>query len=363
MKGAALKSLVDDLFTVVKDRSTQDELVFVCPQPGCGDTSGNRSVNLKSGKTGCWRCGKGGDFVRWARGLGYNIEDGFSHQAVPLEEINVTQDVDKADILPTVANIKMPDGFTYCHVRLKSVYTELISEMAERKNLAIKDLMKAKVGFTKLDPKWEPYAIFPCFEYGEIVYYQGRTYVDTPGESTKLFPTRQEAPYGARFWVYGIDELRAAKCGVAIVVESILNVLSLRKYMLEHNLSGAVPVCVFKHYLSRAQARKLMQIKHLDEICLLYDHDATAASWEKAPLIADRVKVTVAEMPPGPGGTKNDPNDDAETAWRVFTERKRSDGLSAVMAKANGNFSSYAKAKESALGHFTPIDVLQSLSL
>lgn len=363
LRGSALRAVVEDLFTVVKDRSTKSELTFVCPQPGCGDNSGNRSVNLDNGKTNCFRCNKGGDFVAWAKYLGYAVEDSGVGNAVPFEELNFNPDVDQSEILPVVADIKLPDGFCYCHARPKSVYTELIGEMAVAKNLALEDLMEAKVGFTKLDPKWEPYAIFPCFEYGHVVYYQGRTYVDVPGESTKLFPTRKEAPFGAKFWIYNIDELRAAKAPVAIVVESILNVISLRRYMRENNLSGAVPVCVFKHYLSKPQARKIMQLPHVKEICLLYDHDATKASWEKSPLIADRTRVTVAEMPPGPGGEKNDANDDPAAAWVAFQRRKVSDGANALATKVSGNFSNYAQPNEEYGTHPLPIDPLLDIGL
>lgn len=363
LKGAALKSVVDSLFTIVKDRSTKQELVFVCPQPGCGDTSGNRSVNLQTGLTNCFRCNKGGDFVRWARWLGYLVEEDGVVQASPLEEIDLEPDYDRSAALPVVADIKLPEGFTYCHAKPDSVYTELIAEMAERKHLTIEDLMEAKVGFTKVDLKWEPYAIFPCFEYNHVVYYQGRTYVDVPGEPTKLFPNRQEAPFGAKYWIYGIDELRAAQCKVAIAVESILNVLSMRKFMREHRLTGAVPVCVFKHYLSGPQAKKLMRLPFLEEICLLYDHDATASSWEKSPVIADRVRVTVAEMLPGPGGEKNDPNDDPATAWEVFAKRKRSDALTALVAKTSGNFANHAKRPETSTPRPPPIDPLENLGL
>jgi hypothetical protein len=87
LRGSALKAIVEDLFQVVKDRSTNTELVFVCPQPGCGDNTGNRSVNLQTGKTNCFRCNKGGDFAKWARWLGYVIDDAGAANAVPIEEL------------------------------------------------------------------------------------------------------------------------------------------------------------------------------------------------------------------------------------------------------------------------------------
>jgi len=322
VKGLQLRQTVESLFDVIKDRSTNDELVFMCPQPGCGDETGNRSVNLKNGKTNCWRCNKGGDFVAWAKFLGYAVSDGNAVQAEPLEDINLEAQHDEETPLPLAKEVRLPHGFTYCHEQPRSVYTALIGEMAERKNLTIEDLMEAKVGFTKDDPKWEPYAIFPTFEYGRVVYWQGRTYCDVPGESTKRFPGREEVPNGAKYWIYGIDQLRSSKSEIVLVMESILNVLSMRRFFREQAITNITPVCVFKHYLSKPQARKLIEISSIKEICLLYDHDATRSSWEKSPMVSDRITVTVAEMPPGRGGEKNDPNDDPTAAWEAFEQRQ-----------------------------------------
>jgi len=330
MTGQTLRQTVESLFNVVRDRGTKEELYFVCPQPGCGDETGNRSVNLKTGKTNCWRCNKGGDFVRWAKFLGYEVTEDGSSQAVPIEDIDMSRNRNQTFIMPVPVTVRLPEGFTYCHAKPKSVYTELIGEMAERKHLSLADFFRAKVGFTRLDPKWEPYAIFPVFEFERVVYWQGRTYVDPPGESTKRFPDRQEVPNGAKFWIYGIDELRDGRSETVLVMESILNVLSMRRFFGQRGITNIVPVCVFKHYLSKPQARKLLMLPNLKEICLLYDHDATRNSWEKSPMVSDRLHVTIAEMPPGPGGEKNDPNDDPEAAWAAFEARKTSDLLSAV---------------------------------
>jgi hypothetical protein len=235
-----------------------------------------------------------------------------------------------------VKDITLPAGFRWCSDYPRSVYTELIGEMAERKNLSLQDFLQARVGFTKDDPKWEPYAIFPVVEFGHVVYWQGRTYVDTPGESTKRFPDRREAPFGAKHWVYGIDELRRERSAVVLVVESILNVLSLRRFFKEQKLSGVTPVCVFKHYLSEPQARKLVQLEFVKEICLLYDHDATRSAWSKSVRLVAKVRTSVAQMPPGPGGAKNDPNDDVVAAWKAFERRVRSDRLTTTLAAGFG---------------------------
>lgn len=332
MKGPALKRVVESLFRVVPERSTSNELAFICPEPGCGDATGNRSVNLRTGQCNCWRCNKGGNFVAWARRLGYVLdEDTGDAGSRNLDEINMFS-VEQRQTEAVVKDIALPAGFRWCSDYPHSIYTALIGEMAERKNLTLQDLLQAQVGFTKDDPKWEPYALFPVLDYGHVVYWQGRTYVDPPGQSTKRFPDRREAPYGAKYWVYGIDNLRKERSPIVIVVESILNVLSLRRFIREHRLAGVTPVCVFKHYLSAPQARKLLQLDFVREICLLYDHDATRSAWDKSVRLVAKVRTSVAQMPPGPGGQKNDPNDDVVAAWNAFEHRVRADRLTTALA-------------------------------
>src|SRR5262252_3415460 len=171
MRGNSLRHAVESLFQVVRERNAGDEIYFVCPEHDCGDVTGNRSVNLKSGKTFCWRCSKGGDFIKWARKLGYDTSDDqetFLCQE-PLAEMDFSFKRDQRTLLPLIRAVKLPYGFRYCHENQHNVYTELIAEMARRKRLAIEDLFRARVGFTKVDPRWEPYAIFPVFEDNEPV--------------------------------------------------------------------------------------------------------------------------------------------------------------------------------------------------
>lgn len=321
MIGPLLKQEIESTFEVVRSRSSQNELTFICPEPGCGDQSGNRSVNLKNGKTNCFRCNIGGSFIPWARRLGYHFSNGndaTSHLSLK-ELFNIKPEV--RSILPVVAEVKLPDGFEYCQDSMASVYTRLIGEMAVRKNLVLEDLIEARVGFTRSHPAWEPFAIFPVFEYDTVVYYQGRTYVDEPDVKTKKFPSNNEVKYGARYWVYNIDEAMKKKARKIIVVESILNVLSLRWYLREQGVSDIVPVAAFKHSVSFEQFYKLSKMHHVEEVCLLFDHDAIKESWNDARKFTNRFKLTVAEMPEGTDNKRLDPNDDVALAWKVYQDR------------------------------------------
>jgi len=320
MIGPLLKQEIENTFRVVAAKCTNEELVFVCPE--CGDVSGNRSVNIKTGKTFCWRCNKGknnkGYFLAWARALGYSFADE-GNSSVPVEQL--LNEPEKVSAVPVIQEVELPKGFTPILRNPNSIYTKLITKMAHRKNLEYQDLTEAGVGYTMDDPRWEPFAIFPVYEYDTCVYFQGRTYVDVPGETTKRFPSRNQIKWGAGYWVYNIDTVRAVRPTTVIIVESILNVLSLRWKLRELGWNDVVPVCVFKHHLSQVQAIKLLRCKGVKEFCLLFDHDAIEKTWQSVGYIGNKVKVTVAEMPMKDGNKKLDPNDDVEAAIDAIEKR------------------------------------------
>lgn len=323
MTGTKLRYLVESMFDVVRHRCTETEIAVICPVPGCGDISGNMSFSLRNGRCNCWRCNSGGDSVKFLRWLGYDVNDD-GNSANSLDELfEALQGGPKLDttIVPVISEIDLPGGFIACSNDPYSEYTKQIGKMAVRKNLEPEDLIAAGVGFTRADSKWNNYAIFPVTEYGKLVYFQGRTYWDTPGESTKLFPGRREAPLSSKYWVYGIDEVRGHKeVSKVVIVESILNVLSLKKKFREEGITDTVPVCVFKHSVSRPQLYKLLRCKNVKEIIMLFDLDAYDLSYDFAPKAHNLVKVSIAKMPDS-DNKKLDANDDVDAAMIAIDTR------------------------------------------
>jgi len=322
MLGIALRQEIESTFHVVKDRCTRDEVVFLCPE--CGDTTGNRSVNMRTGLTFCWRCNKGnsnrGKFISWAFTLGYRFTNTENTNSVTFEQMLSTLEQPVKERVPLLHPVRLPNGFTRLNEDPNGAYAILIERMAIRKHLTFDDFARVGAGFTAIEPKWEAFCIFPVREFDTEVYYQGRTYVDVPGESTKLFPNRKEVPHGASNWVYGLDELRKTRAEIVVVVESILNVLSLRKRFRELGWKKIVPVCVFKHSISRVQMMKLQRYA-VREICMLFDHDAIDKTWKAASSTA--LRMTVAEMPAGADNKKLDPNDDVDAAITAFENRQQ----------------------------------------
>lgn len=322
MKGIQLRQEIEQYFEVVPSRCNGDEIAIICPTPGCGDASGNRSVNLKTGKTSCWRCNSGGSFVHWARRLGYEISEESIGELSVSETENMLNEMDRRErvFTPVISDVKLPRGFTEIKKEPDVVYSRLIAKMARRKNLTRKDFELAGVGFTSEDPVWEPYAIFPIVEWGHVVYFQGRTYTDVPGESTKRFPNKTRCPLGSRYWVYNIDEVREKKPKIVIVVESILNVLSLKSKIREVGADGVVPVAVFKHAISKEQMKKLMAFKFVEEFAMAFDPDAMKDSLKIASEKSGTRKFSYLTLPEG-----IDCNDDVDLAWRQFKKRKNVD--------------------------------------
>ena len=322
MTGQALKALVESMFEVIRDRSSADELAIICPVPGCGDTTGNRGINLKNGKTNCWRCNTGGDFTRWAKWLGYAFDDAET-VSVSVEELCLMLEPPKPRlIVPVINEISLPKGFHSCYDNPDSVFTKEIGKMAVRKNLSPDDLVAEGVGYVTGDQRWEPFAVFPVLEHDRLVYFQGRTYWDEPGISTKKFPNRQEAPLSSKYWMYDIDRLKEPVVDTAIIVESILNVVSLKKQFAELGVTNMAPICVFKHAISKPQFFKLLRFKNLKEVVLLFDFDAIDLSWEDARKIDDHIRVSIAEMPFSAVNKKLDPNDDVVSACAAIEHRK-----------------------------------------
>jgi len=320
--GPLLQREIESTFTVMKDRSTSTDITIICPE--CGDTSGNRGISLATGRTFCWRCGKGkhnkGSFTAWAKSLGYTFSASGSSSGIPMDELLYATDT-QASAVPVIQEVALPEGFIPIARHPKHIYTSLICDMAERKHLRFADFAEAGVGYTMDDPLWEPFAIFPVYEYNTCVYYQGRTYIDVPGETTKRFPSRSKIKWGASYWVYNIDAVREQQPEIVVIVESILNVLSLRCKFKELGWTRIVPVCVFKHHISQVQVIKLLRCKGVKEFCMLFDHDAIEETWKMVGALNERVAVTVAEMPFRADNKKLDPNDDVDAAIEAIKNR------------------------------------------
>lgn len=317
MIGTRLRHELERHFEVVSARSAGDEVVIVCPVSSCHDQTGNRGVNLKTGLTGCWRCGRGGH-VSWLFSLvGVDLEDA---EAGTVDETLALIDRETSrPAIEVISEVALPRGFTPLSPGRDSVYIRQIEKMARRKNLNLEDLIEAGAGFTRVEPAWEPFVIFPVAEWGKIVYYQGRLYNEKPGVKTKRFPPRSQVPLSSRYWLYNLDKARSGQVRVVIVVEAILSVLSLRRRLRELGITGVVPVASFSHHLSSVQVKKLAS-SGVGEICLMFDADSSAHALKSASRLLGASRATVAMLDKR-YGPRFDPNDGVDVALEAFSRR------------------------------------------
>jgi hypothetical protein len=334
-----IKREIAAVFEVIRNRTTDDEVYILCPVPGCGDKTGNRSINVKTLRTHCWRCSdpQPHHLKTLFRLLGHEMED---YHTMELSELEALLRGEVSKPVTPVQDIPLPEGFKPLSQNRKSCYWRFCRDMAERKHLTIEDLEEAQAGFTR-SGDWEPYCIFPVREGPRTVYYQGRTYTDDGFETTKKFPSKKEVPYGPAYWVYNLDAVADLKVQLVIVVESILNMLTLHRKLRELDLhQEIISVCVFTHRLSRAQVTKFQRYPHVKEFCLLFDSDSTALANKTALALGSTLPLTVAAMPHGvnPDGTvrvTNDANDDVEAALGAVADRQPPSSVTALQAKLN----------------------------
>lgn len=307
--------------------SSESEVVIICPVKGCGDTKGKCSVNADTLKVHCWRCTNGGNLKKWAKRLGVEID--VAEESATLKEVDgLSQAIDDVTrVRPAYfTDIALPEDFKKLRDNRGSIEHKWIGRMATRKNLTVEDFEAVGAGYVETG-SWEGYCIFPVEQYGNVCYYQGRTYNERAGEITKKFPSREVCPLSSKHWVYGIDEARVTKATNIIIVESILNVLSLRKELKRLGIEGVAPVAVFKHSISREQSLKLASLRHCKDFCLLYDPDATLVALRgvRAQSSIPIKLITVAEMPweELPDGTKKgiDANDNARIGVKMWKNR------------------------------------------
>jgi len=331
MSPERLRHEIAAVFKIVNERSTRDELVILCPVPGCGDETGNRSINLKTLFTHCFRCSgrdekQPGHVKTLFKAVGHDFEDEHALEPEEFAALLKAPRHQKKALTP-VQEVKLPSGFELLSENRKSCYWRFCRDMAERKHLSIEDLEATGAGFTR-EGIWEPFCIFPVYEGPRTVYYQGRTYYDEGFETTKKFPSKNDVPYGANYWIYGLDDLEDTKIELVVLVESILNRLSLKRRLRELDVTNIAPLCIFTHELSKPQMLKLYRYKHVKEWCILFDSDSTHGAINTVINSAAAMNCTYAEMPMGvnPDGSirkTNDANDDVDAALEAICNRKR----------------------------------------
>lgn len=191
-----------------------------CPTRGKDiDRSGHLGISTARNKVHCVRCDWGhGNARKWL------LESrGITVYSIDLDDL--ASSIDKIDAEPPkfqYETVELPDGCVRFHAgHLQTPFGQSLLD----KNILprmMKDLFACEYG------RHSGYVIFPFYEHGDLVYWQGRG--STPAmladkKRKKYNPDKTEAPLGKAHWLYGFDD--ATKGGTAFLCEGTLDQKSL----------------------------------------------------------------------------------------------------------------------------------------
>ena len=228
-------------------RKDGDEIVVCCPyctrRGMTPDTSGHLGINLRKNVAHCYKCD-------WAT---RKATDWLSKVGVDLTS-EVLQMASRREVMDRlgkdVVERKLPD-FIWHPVQLPAGASDLTPEhefaqSLRDKNLADEDWYgDARYQLKAADGgKWAGYVLFPFLDdEGQVLYWQGRA--ATPElladkKRKKLNPDDREAPYGKKFFLYGMPSQPELDC--LYLAEGTLDVLSLNAYFRRHGMVGHLAV-------------------------------------------------------------------------------------------------------------------------
>ncbi len=206
----------------------------------------------------------------------------------------------------------------------------------KEKHLSLDEMIEEKLGYCSSGPL-TGYVIFPFFEDGKLVYWQGRG--ATPSlrydkRKRKYNPSKEVAPMGKNFWFYGLQH--AVPDGFAILCEGPLDQISLNGFAKRHYGEEAYALSVQGHTISfpspgrhplNSQLGKLFQLKP-QSVCVLYDADVR----EQSQALVDLLQVAGFNAFAGTLPEGKDPNDfhhDEKTLTEATTRLGATDSLMA----------------------------------
>lgn len=189
------------------------------------DESGHLGINTRINKAHCVKCGWGhGNASSWLES--YDV-----HLAVTFRDvIRETDDLKKVFEVKKVqfdsSTTPLPREFRPISRNQNDFFTKSLEDKGLSKEL----MLKSRIGFCD-SGKYEGYVIFPFFEEGETVYFQGRAaypeLLDNP--KTKKKNPDSKNGMGKNSWLYGIE---GAKKGCKMVlVEGTLDQISSQDHL------------------------------------------------------------------------------------------------------------------------------------
>jgi hypothetical protein len=235
LPSADLLSTLENKFNVVWISGDGEEINVGCPYClkiiGKPDRSGHLGLNFGKDAAHCVRCGWGRRGLRkWLKTFQITSTPDFYQAGVSIQNFlhkEVVEATYKYDVveLPSGCRKMRESDFSRPTAYGHSLAEKGISfEEAERH-----DLYACESG------KYDGYVIFPFYEHGDLVYFQGRAatprLLDNP-KTKKRNPSNEEM-LGKAYWLYGME--RAVIGGSAYLCEGTLDDISLTSYLLDRH--------------------------------------------------------------------------------------------------------------------------------
>ena len=185
------------------------------------------------------------------------------------------------------ADVSLPKEFTLIK-DLPEALRETLWAYAESRGLRRSTLTKMEVGYCETGRQWG-YIIFPVFENGEVVYWQGRRFKK---REPKFYNPRSSRKSDL---VYELSDTRQPTG--AVIVESIINAMTLHRNKEPFNQWAIFSI--MGKSLSDAQQDKILNYeKYLNTIVVALDGDAWRETVEIGAKLDGCVPVVrIAKLP------------------------------------------------------------------
>lgn len=315
-----------------------NNVIYVCPNPNCGDTSGHLYVDYVKNKWHCFHCNIGGrsisSLLRYLNiyadydyeGL-YRDRDKSLDEVISLSRINKTEKVVEystdLNILTMyyLNHVKLlsPAARKYLHHR--GISDEMITYLciSEGINRYGETLSIGDQTFQGRD--YSGRIMIPSLRKdGTISYYLGRDYTNT--KPNKYSNAPQEIGVASED-VWSLDIINSR---IIIICEGVMTAISVNRALGKTIACATYGKSIAKNSSNidvrvTSQGEKLLN-KKFDTYIMFYDKDALDESWKSAKYLYDRgANVRVVQIPEDMYGPKADANDMTDEEIRDLIQK------------------------------------------
>jgi len=190
------------------------------------DESGHLGINVRINKAHCVKCGWGhGNASAWLEKFDVHLTISVGDIITEINDLRRVFEVKKVAFDSSIT--PLPRGFE--PIMLDSDDDDFTRSLVN-KGLSRELMVKNKIGFCD-SGKYEGYVIFPFFEEGDEVYFQGRAaypeLLDSP--KTKKKNPDSKNGMGKNSWLYGIDGA-TKRCRI-VLTEGTLDQISTQDHL------------------------------------------------------------------------------------------------------------------------------------